>query len=201
MRKNNTPTVALFLVVALLGGALAVDRAGWSMSSRTDDVPTPQARYLQRAALIGAQEQLVANASQWDDAAAGARRLWHEWERRLVRAPSMALAGARVRDVLLDELSSLGVASARVAVIDPAPSNSESIVQSIKLSIGFDAVRHVDVLTAIDRLEHLDGALLSIVALTIDGPGRMQVPEVLSVELEIEALVLIEPEPARSDES
>ena len=61
----------------------------------------------------------------------------------------------------------------------------------IRLRVSFDAHMPGDAYGAVDRLEHLHDVRTVIGDVKVDGPGRMQTHQTITVTLEVDALAVV----------
>lgn len=184
--KSRAPILAG--VTVLLVAVVVADRASWLASAGGGLTADGGARaaYLAAAAESSDERALVARAGEWGHAAARARAEWGILSGEIVRAATPELAEARFREEVLAAMEDIRLNSpARInyvrdgatAVTPAAP------IRTLRLSVQFDAATPRDAYTIVDRLEHLSGARASVETLKIDGPGRVQLPEQVTVTL------------------
>jgi hypothetical protein len=196
MKKAGT-TTPLLMIAALLVALVGADRFGWlpGRSGPEDDAAdSPRARYLAAAATHEADRALIARAGQWRAAAADAQSRWDAARSRLVAAPTVELAESRLRELVLAALADLKIASPRVTYVkEPVAAGAEAAgrVRPIALRVEFDATNHRDAYLALDRVRHLPDAAVVISSLVLDGPGRAQLPEQMTVSITLRAAALV----------
>lgn len=204
MSAGSSPSRAPLLVVAvvILIGAVALSRSDILFAHDDADagLPTPRSIYLARASLTAAQDALLAQADRWRTALDRTEQSWGVARRSVVAARSLELAGARFRDMALQAIVDLDIASPAATVVpaDAPTANTAMMILPLQLDVQFDARQHSDIYAAIDRLENMPGVRTNIESLRLDGPGRIQMPRLATVRLRLTALALIEPPPETS---
>lgn len=187
------------LILAGAAGVLlavvAADRGGLIPGRAADgDGPIrsgPRARYLERLAEDRAERALLAREAAWSSARREAEERWRQVQGMLVTGATPELAEARFREMVLAAFEGIRVVSpARITYVrDGVPATGA--IRPIRLRIDFDAPSAREAYTLIDRLEHLADARSAIVAMRIDGPGRIQLPEQVTVSLTLAAVAYI----------
>lgn len=195
--KRAAATTPLLIAAGLLVALVGLDRLGWLPGRSGDEaeaVDSPRARYLAAAAEHESDRALIARAGQWRAAASEAQARWNATRSRLVAAPTVELAESRLRELVLAAITDLEIASPRVTYVkEPLAAGADPAarVRPIALRVDFDAMSHRDAYLALDRVRHLPDAAVSISALLLDGPGRIQMPQQLTVSITVRAVALV----------
>lgn len=197
-QSKRVPMMAAATVLLLL--LVIADRAGLfpggsSGASAADD--SAAARYEAVALAAEADEALLRRAGEWNAAAERAEAEWSRLCAGLVRAPTPELAETRFREIVLAVMADIPLISpARINYIrDGAASptgGGGASVRTLRLSVAFDAPTPKGAYTIIDRLENMPDARARIESLKIDGPGRVQSPEQVTVTLTLSSAAHIE---------
>ncbi len=204
--NSHNRRVMMLAVIAVLGVLFIADMfgalPGRAEENVSDDLaPSPRAVYLARAQLAGEQEALIAQKDQWKSAAAQANREWGLARRQMVAERTMELAEARFRDRTLDALKDLNLTAARVTPVrDRTPETGGAkplvAVRGLTMEVRFDATSQHEVYAAIDRLESMSDITTQIASLRMDGPGRLQMPRMITVVLTLQAQAVVGEEAA-----
>lgn len=208
--KKSASSSPLLVVAGALVALVVADRFGL-IPGRGDDSAaaeqdsSPRARYMTIAAERSAESNLIGSAAAWRDASGQAQSQWSEARKRLVAAPTVELAESRLREIILAALVDLKVASPRVTYIkeavspavggSSAPVAPASPVRSIGLRLEFDTTSHRDAYIALDRVRNVPDAAVSITSLSLSGPGRVQLPEQITVSVTLRAAAVVGGEP------
>jgi hypothetical protein len=193
--KRSQSTPLLLAMLGLIAGLVILDRTGLLPGRSPADEgaapTTPRARYLLAASELQQERAIISQAGPWRRELDSARQRWAALRAGMVRAATPELAESRLREVVLDATAGLELASpTRVSYVrDAAP--LEGDIRPIAVRVEFDAVSHRDALAAIDRLAHLPGVRTEVVSLRVQGPGRVLLPEQLTISLTLRALALV----------
>ena len=192
-RSSLTAPLLLVLLVALV--LVVADQTGLLPRPATPDsaADSLERRYLDAHARSIDQAFLLSNADRLSDARRQAEQRWDDVRRTLVIAPSVELAEARLRELVLASLADVKLLSpARVTTIKEASPDAAATIRPISLRVDFDAGVHRDAYIALDRVSNLPDARVVITSLSLDGPGRAQIPQQVTVSITIRAAALIE---------
>lgn len=193
--SNRVPIMAGACV--LLGAVVVADRAGWFAGEAALEADTPAARYAEQTQRAGGDAALLDRADAWRSAAERGEAEWRRARAGLVRGATAELAETRFREIVKAAMQDIPLVSPeRINYVRDAAA-PKGAIQTLRLSLAFDAPSPKDAYTIIDRLENLPDARARIELMKIDGPGRIQAPEQVTVTLTLSAAALIgEEEPA-----
>jgi hypothetical protein len=179
--RSRTPVLAGISLVLL--AAVAADRAGMFSGGGAAGRGV-RAEYLARAKDAVEERALISRGEAWRASAERARTEWDRLAPGVVRAATPELAEARFREIVLASMEDIRLISpARINYIRDAAASAAGPVRTLRLSVQFDAATPRDACTIVDRLEHLAEARSRIEGLKVDGPGRIQLPEQVTVTL------------------
>jgi len=188
--KLNRKTI-LFAITALLGVLVLADR--FTQSDSTEGLGlTPRQAYINQFSLTNRTEQLVAQMPQWQDRLSQAQQAWQAAAARMIPAPSPELASARLRDMVQQVMTDLGVrldASSALPVVTPVQNQP---VRVIGLSLNFSAANPQEIYLLVDRLENLPDVMAFLPRISVRGPGR-GLNHRLNVSMQIRAMSVIKP--------
>lgn len=182
----NRRTLILALLLALIGGAVLVDR--FVIKASDADEPTllsesARARYEREAALASEKAALLEAEDEFERALGETRARWAELRERLVRAPSASLAEAQFRDEVLEFARRQNIREARTNRIESTPIGEGAGIRLVELVLEFETPVIEDVYTMVDGLENMDGMLTHVSEVDLSGPGR--IPKRLGVSARI----------------
>lgn len=195
--------VPLMIGVSLVLGALVIaDRTGMLPGSAPSEPDAADqsgaARYALASAEASADAALLDRAKDWDAAAARAESEWKSVSAGLVRGATPELAETRFREIVKSAIQDIPlVAPERITYLRESAA-AKGAVQTLRLSVVFDAPTPKAAYTIIDRLENLPDARARIEQLKLDGPGRVQSPEQVTVTMTLSTAALIGPEESPS---
>lgn len=198
--RNRMPLMAGACLV--LGALVVADRtgllpgAGQSNNAAADD--SAESRYAAAAQESSADAALLDRASEWNAAAERAESEWKEVSKGLIRGGTPELAETRFREIVQSAMQDIPLVSPERITYVREGTITKGVVQTLRLSVAFDAHTPKDAYTIIDRLENMPDARARIELLKIEGPGRVQSPEQVAVTLTISAAALIGDEEAPS---
>lgn len=191
MSTSRIPLMAS--VAAILGALVLADRAGvlpGSASAETD-VSSPASRFAALAQADQEETALLSQAGSWRQAAERAENEWRRASAGLVRAATAELAETRFREIVKGAIQDVPLVSPERIVYIRDAAAARGNIQTLRLSVEFDAHSARDAYTIIDRLEHLPDARARIEQFKVEGPGRIQAPEQVTVTLTLSAAALI----------
>lgn len=188
--KAKTPLLAGLVVAA---GLLAAELAGvlpGGAAAESEETGLRQ-EYLAAAAQEQQEQQLIRQAGAWRAAMTEAGKQWSELRRTLIAAPTLDLAQSTLRDLVQQRITDMKrIASPRFTYI-PEAGEPASRIRPISLRVDFDATSHAEAYAALDRIENMSGVLVSLASIRIEGPGRAQMPEQITVSATVRALALV----------
>lgn len=191
--RNRVPLMAGACLV--LGALVVADRtgllpgSGQSSDAAIDD--SPASRYAAAAQESSADAALLGRASEWNAAAERAESRWKEVSAGLVRGATAELAETRFREIVKSAMQDIPLASPERITYVREGTAAAGAIQTLRLSVAFDAHTPKDAYTIIDRLENMPDARARIELLKIDGPGRVQSPDQVTVTMTLSAAALI----------
>lgn len=175
------------LVVADRSGLLP--GSGQASDAAIDD--SAASRYADAAQEASADAALLDRAGEWNAAAERAESEWNRVSTGLVRGATAELAETRFREIVKSAMQDIPLVSPERITYVREGTAAKGAVQTLRLSVAFDAPTPKDAYTIIDRLENMPDARARIELLKIDGPGRVQSPEQVTVTLTLSAAALI----------
>lgn len=198
-KRSNTPLLAG--LAAAMVGLVALDRAGLLPGGdAAPDAPArgPRAAYEDRAAQHAQDAALLARAGEAQRLARDAGEAWNSLRASLVPGATQELAEARLRELAASVMADLSLLSpprlstVRLAAPAPAepgasPSPEDASIRPIAIRVEFDAASSADAFVIIDRLENMPDVRSEVSQLSVSGPGRVQLPEQVSVSLTLRA--------------
>jgi hypothetical protein len=181
--------LVLFLadLLGLLPGAGATEAAGVAGAEG------PRAVYEQRAEAMAQDRALLDAEERWRAVEEEARAEWERVRAGLVPGATVELAEARFRESVAAALSDIKISSPlRMTIVrEPGPAEPASRLRRIVLRVEFEVTGSREVFSAVDRLENMPDAMTRISQVTVSGPGRIQVPQQVTVGMTVSAVALI----------
>lgn len=194
-RRSNAPMLAG--AAGLLAVVVVGDRLGWFAGGARADEAGAQGGYVAALAAYEDEASVIRARGDWAATAERARAGWARVGAGLVRGATVELAETRFREAALGAMSDIPLISpARVSYVRDGAAATGLGVRALKLTVAFDAPTPRDAYTIIDRLEHLPDVRARIESLRIEGPGRMQAAEQVSVMLTLSSAAWIGSEEA-----
>ncbi|MBL8745543.1 MAG: hypothetical protein JNK58_04210 [Phycisphaerae bacterium] len=194
--NQRSPRIPILIAATLVLGALVIaDRAGMLPGSAAADpdslAESAASRYAAASAESSADAALLSRAAAWSAAAEQAETEWKKVSAGLVRGATPELAETRFREIVKSAIHDIPLVSPERITYLREGIAARGPVQTLRLSVVFDAPTPKAAYTIIDRLENLPDARARIEQLKIDGPGRIQSPEQVTVTMTLTAAALI----------
>lgn len=193
MSRRSGAARFLAPVAGVLALALGADQFGLLPGAANDaDSAEVGAReeYLARASSAASDAELLARLPELRARAEQARAQWDLLRLQMVSGATPQLAEARFRELVLSALSGLELASPpRVGSVTR---DTGGAVRRLGLRIEFDVHESSKVFAAVQKLESVGEARCRVVQLSVEGPGRVQIPEMLKVTMTLESVGLVE---------
>jgi len=182
--------VWLALVAGLLAALVAVDRLLLRQSDQ-DNATTASQPLVEKAAQLAKAKAIAHQEERWRKALDAEEAQVQEARQRMIQAPSVDVAGAKLRQVVQEVMREVGVT---LDVSDEAPSRAVlegEPVRLVGLQLQFRTSDPETLYALIDRLENRPDLLTNVSRVRILGPGRSG-GSGLEVTMDLEALSWIE---------